>query len=157
MATRKTNRGQVIDMDALISSSNPRSSAVGNMGTNATGDKLGPGGTIKQKSEDRVREYYEKNPRSSTSKQSLKGTMPQTDASNVRKQDVPKTAKTEKENARVTKRDVDTKREQMKKELIPDVAEPDEFDAPMEPLGYKEVEQENGDIELVPYYKEEDA
>ena len=26
-----------------------------------------------------------------------------------------------------------------------------------EPLGFKEVEQPNGDIEMVPYYTEEDA
>ena len=34
--------------------------------------------------------------------------------------------------------------------------EPDEFAAP-QPLGYKEVEQPNGDFEMVPYYDEEDA
>lgn len=158
MATRRTNRGQVIDMDALVSGSNPRSSAIGNMGINAKGDKLGPGGTIKQKSEDRVREYYQNNPRSSTSKQSLKGKMPSQE-NTVSKQDAPKTAKTAQENTRVTRAQVEERKEQIKREIKPDpIVEPDEFDAPggVEPLGYKEVELPNGDIEMVPYYREED-
>jgi len=39
------------------------------------------------------------------------------------------------------------------------IAEPDEFGAPddLEPLGYKEVELPNGDIQMVPYYNEDDA
>lgn len=51
------------------------------------------------------------------------------------------------------------------KTLRPDVVTPsqvvdnglEEFDAPQEPLGYKEVELENGNIQMVPYYKEEDS
>jgi hypothetical protein len=36
------------------------------------------------------------------------------------------------------------------------VVEPEEFDAPAEPVGYREVELPNGDIEMVPVYKSED-
>jgi len=43
-------------------------------------------------------------------------------------------------------------------ELTPEPEAPlgESFDED-EPLGYKEVEQPNGDIEMVPYYNEEDA
>jgi hypothetical protein len=43
-------------------------------------------------------------------------------------------------------------------DIPPEVNEPDEFDAPegTEPLGFKEVELPNGDIDMVPYYREED-
>lgn len=155
MATRRTNRGQLIDLDALMASAKPNSSAVGNMGVNAKGDKLGPGGVIQQKSEDRVREHYRNNPKSSST-QSLKGTVPEMSGT-VRKTDAPKTATTAKENVRVTPEQIEAKRKQMQQELQPDlIQEPDEFSAPIEPLGYKEVELPNGDIEMVPYYREED-
>jgi hypothetical protein len=55
------------------------------------------------------------------------------------------TAETLKEN----------KRTRNKREQVP-VAQPDEFNAPQEPLGYREVQLPNGDIEMVPYYREED-
>ena len=35
-------------------------------------------------------------------------------------------------------------------------SEPEEFDAPQEPVGYKEVTLPNGDIEMVPIYKKDD-
>ena len=159
MATRRTNRGQIIDMDAIIASAKPTSSAVGNMGVNAKGDKLGPGGRIVQKSEDRVRDHYKNNPRSSNPRQSLKGAMPDAPQTKVDKTTEPKTAKTARENVRVTEEQVIQKREELKQEIQPDLpAEPEEFDAPddLEPLGYREVELPNGDIEMVPYYKETD-
>lgn len=160
MATRKTNRGAIIDMDALVAQAKPQEKAVGNMGVNAQGDKLGPGGSVMQKSEDRVRDHYKNNPRSSNSRQSLKGAMPDTLSTKVDKTSEPKTAKTARENVRVTQQQVAQREQEIKQELaaqvdtIPD--EPEEFDAPIEPLGYKEVELPNGDIEMVPYYKEDD-
>ena len=158
MATRRTNRGQIIDMDAIIASAKPTSSAVGNMGVNAKGDKLGAGGRIVQKSEDRVRDHYKNNPRSSNPRQSLKGAMPDSAQTKVDRTTEPKTAKTARENVRVTEEQVIQKREELKQEIQPDLpAEPEEFDAPdnLEPLGYREVELPNGDIEMVPYYKDD--
>ena len=151
MAIRRTNKGVSIDMDALISASNAQTPAVGNMGVNAKGDLLGQGGQVVKRNEDRVREYYRKNPRSSTANKSLKGDIASKltpDENTAPPVQQPKTAKTSKENVRT------------KKETAPKpqpVVEPEEFDAPdLEPLGYKEVEQPNGDIEMVPYYKTDD-
>ena len=73
MVQRKTNKGQVIDMDALIAAQGDRP-AVGNAGTDAHGNVLGPNGEIITPSEERVRAYYEDNPMSSTAQQSIKGT-----------------------------------------------------------------------------------
>lgn len=130
MATRKTNRGASIDIDALIAKHNPSSPAVGNMKINAKGDQLGANGEVVKKNEQRVREYYRDNPKSST-RTSLKDS-----------RDAPSLPQAKKPA----------------KPDMPVIDEPDEFDAPSEaePLGYKEVEMPNGDIEMVPYYKEEE-
>ena len=50
MVQRKTNRGQVIDMDALIAQQGDRP-AMGNAGTDAHGNVLGPNGEIETNSE----------------------------------------------------------------------------------------------------------
>ena len=148
MVQRRSNRGQVIDFDKLISQQGDRP-AMGNMGVDAKGNKLGPGGVVVQSNEDRVRKYLKDNPAVSKDKVSLKGSTPSVDI-NAATKDV-KTAKTAAENVRTSK-------------LKPDpepVVEPDEFGEPeevppMEPLGYKEVMMPNGDIEMVPYYDEDD-
>lgn len=144
MTIKRSNRGVQIDFDALMAKAG-ESTAVGNMRVNAHGDVLGPGGQIVQTNEDRVRAYYKNNPRSSTST-SLKGNAPsQKLQPDVNPAEV-KTAATAKENVRTQK-------------VVPDsapVAEPEEFDAPQEPVGYKEVTLPNGDIEMVPIYKKDD-
>lgn len=143
MTIKRTNRGVSIDFDALMAKAGD-STAVGNMRVNAQGDVLGKGGEIVQKNEERVRAYYKNNPRSSTSA-SLKGETP---AQKLQPDTVatgaPKTAATAKENVRTAKPAPEP------------VAEPDEFDAPNEPIGYREVELPNGDIEMVPVYKSDD-
>jgi hypothetical protein len=167
MATRKSNRGQSIDMEAMIAA-NKQTRAVGNMRVNAGGDLIGAGGEIVKKNEERVREYYTNNPRSSTSKQSLKGKKATLEPDAVDTAMQPKTAKTAKENVRTAEEPkvTDTVEEILKdkksakaKPAPAPVEEPDEFAAPedLEPLGFKEVELPNGDIEMVPYYREEDA
>ena len=45
MVQKRTNRGNMIDMDALMLK-NEEEIALGNMKVNARGDKLGPGGKI---------------------------------------------------------------------------------------------------------------
>ena len=141
MTIKRSNRGIPIDFDALMAKAGSDLTAVGNMRVNAQGDVLGPNGTVVQKNEDRVRAYYKNNPRSSTASASLKGEMP----AQKLQPDTPapaevKTAKTAKENVRTA----------------PPVVEPEEFDAPVEPIGYKEVTQPNGDIEMVPVYKKDE-
>lgn len=141
MTIKRSNRGVPIDFDALLAKAGD-STAVGNMRVNAQGDVLGKGGEIVQKNEDRVRAYYKNNPRSSTAS-SLKGDTPTQKLQPDTTQPLaPKTAATAKENVRTAK-SVST-------------VEPDEFDAPAEPVGYREVELPNGDIEMVPVYKSED-
>lgn len=165
MTIRKSNRGQSIDMEALIAA-NKESPAVGNMKVNARGDVMGPGGEITQANEDRVRAYYQDNPSSSTSQVSIKGEMPGVIA---QADDImePKTAKTAKENKRKEQAEpsvLDTV-EEVLVDKIEAVTEPEEFAEPEtveavaddnEPLGWREVEQPNGDIEMVPYYEEDD-
>ena len=144
MAQSKTNRGQIIDMEALIAAQGDRP-AMGNAGTDAHGNVLGPDGKIETPAEERVRAYYEDNPMSSTAQQSLKGNQPQAEFTQEDNLQEVKTAQTAKENKRTAKAKPDT---QTKKE--PETKEP-------EPLGYKEVELPNGDIDMVPYYTEEEA
>lgn len=147
MTIRRTNKGASIDIDALISQAPKHSPAVGNMKVNAKGDLLGPSGEIVKTNEQRVREFYQEHPSASTSTASLKGRKPAPDhdsAGTVVAE--PKTANTQKENLRT----------QPKPEPV---AEPEEF-APaqgVEPVGYKEIELPNGDIEMVPVYKDTDT
>ena len=54
---RKTHKGQYIDMETL-SQNNEKSIAMGNMGVNAKGDKIGPGGRVLQTSQQRTRSHY---------------------------------------------------------------------------------------------------
>ena len=79
---------------------------------------------------------------------SLKGSQPEQESvepSNVVEE--PKTAKTAKEN----------KRTAIKPDTTPEPTPPEgeTFDE-QEPLGFKEVELPNGDIEMVPYYTEDE-
>lgn len=141
MTTYRSNKGVSIDFDSLVSASSKHSSALGNMRVNANGDVLGPNGAIVQKNEDRVRAYYKNNPRSSTAGVSLKGDAP----SQKLTPDSPNPAEVKTAN---------TARENVRTAPAP-VAEPEEFDAPAEPVSYREVELPNGDIEMVPVYKNE--
>lgn len=145
MAIRISNKGVPVDMDALMAA-NKNVSALGNMRVNASGDVINSRGEIVQRNEDRVRAYYKNNPKSSTGAASLKNKLtPKDVAESVPGDASVPTAETLKEN----------KRTRNKREQVP-VAQPDEFNAPQEPLGYREVQLPNGDIEMVPYYREED-
>jgi hypothetical protein len=129
MAIKRSNRGNPIDIDALRAQAPKQSPAVGNMRVNAAGDRLGKGGKIVERNEERVRKQYANTQSSSSDSVSIKGP--------ARKSTLPV------DNAQPTP--------------APPVAEPDEFEAPVEPIGYKEVEDADGNIEMVPYYREEDA
>ena len=152
MVQRKTNKGQIIDMDALIAQQGDRPA----MGTDAHGNVLGPDGKVETPSEERVRAYYEDNPMSSTGQQSLKGNQPQAEFTSEDNLQEVQTAKTAKENVRTAKAKPDTKQkpEQSVSQQMQDEIEP--ITKP-KPLGYKEVELPNGDIDMVPYYTQEEA
>jgi hypothetical protein len=147
MATRRTNRGQTIDFDALFNA-NKNVPAVGNMKVNANGDIIDSKGKVVKKKEDRVREYYRDNPKSSTAGVSLKGEQPKLKADPV------------PQKSTVTKQQVDAKRAQMEQEIStpePTAPEGENFDdavVDQEPIGYKEVHLPSGDIEMVPIYRE---
>lgn len=57
MANRKTYRGKLIDMEAL-QRQNEKTTAMGNMGVNAKGDKLGNGGKVVEPANSRSRTHY---------------------------------------------------------------------------------------------------
>ena len=57
MVQRRTNKGVIIDMEALLAQ-NSDEPAMGNMKVNAKGDVLGKNGEIIQTAEDRARAYY---------------------------------------------------------------------------------------------------
>ena len=139
MTDKKSNRGVIVDMESLIAAQGDQP-AVGNMGVNANGDVLGPNGEIIQKAEDRVRAYYEENPKSSTAKTTLKGPMPdqpiqdETDA-----QPELKTAEAQK-----------TEQDQSVMNAVETPAEEER-----KVISYKEVELPNGDIEMVPVYEDD--
>ena len=152
MVQRKTNKGQVIDMDALIAAQGDRP-AVGNAGTDAHGNVLGPNGSVETPAEERVRAYYEDNPMASTAQQSIKGSTPQVEFTQEDNLQEVKTSKTAKENVRTAKVKPDT---QPIKQPEPEAPQGESFDEE-EPLGFKEVELPNGDIEMVPYYTQEEA
>lgn len=149
MVQRRTNRGQVIDFDKLIKSSDSERPAIGNMGTDGQGNKLGAGGRVIQSKEDRVRAYYADLEEKSVSQKSLKGAMPDTAVDTSEPAPEVKTAKTAAENVRTAPQPTPA----------PEAPLGEDFDdhIEQEPLGYKEVELPNGDIEMVPYYREEDA
>jgi len=97
---RRTAKGVVINIDDIIASS-PSTTAVGNMGVNARGDKLGKGGEIEQTREQRTRAYYKDHPQASNRKVSLKGEMKSAFEPDTLGME-PKTSKTGRENFRAT-------------------------------------------------------
>ena len=58
--TYRTANGKQINMDSLLAA-NEREIAVGNMGVNARGDLLGPGGTIEKTKDKVMQDYYKLN------------------------------------------------------------------------------------------------
>ena len=139
MVKRTSNKGQVIDIDSLIAQ-NPETPAMGNMRVNAKGDTLGPNGEVVQRSEDRVRAYYQENPKSSTAKSSLKGPMP--DQPESTQSDLTPEVKTAQ--AQKTEQD---------QSVMNAVQEPVQEERTI--AGYKEVEDADGNIEMIPVYEDD--
>tara|TARA_B100000902_G_scaffold399690_1_gene471850 strand:+ start:2612 stop:3088 length:477 start_codon:yes stop_codon:yes gene_type:complete len=153
MVARKSNKGVVIDMESLLAQSGDER-AVGNMNVNARGDVVGAQGEIIQKAEDRVKAYYEANPKSSTAQQSLKGAMPDT-PEQVQSDMAPelKTAEAEKTEASQSVMDqVDPASVPAPETIQEEVSKVDENRTV---VSYKEVELPNGDIEMVPVYEDD--
>ena len=139
MVDKKSSRGVIVDMEALIAA-NSDAPAVGNMGVNANGDVIGKNGEIIQKAEDRVRAYYEDNPLSSTAKTTLKGPMP----------DQPITEETDAQPELKTAESQKTEQDQSVMNAVETPAQEER-----KVISYKEVELPNGDIEMVPVYEDD--
>jgi hypothetical protein len=172
MTVRRTSKGKIIDIDAMIKAQEDVV-AVGNMNVNARGDKLGPGGQVIQTAEERVREEYENNPPGQTMENvSLKGNQPtkvdfDPGASNL--DPTPKTAKTaEAEQRAVERKEKEQKKEEASIKPDPVVKTPapqyadreatttiDTTSKKEEPK-FKEVELPNGDFEMIPIDEWED-
>ena len=144
MVQRRTNKGVVIDMEALLAQ-NSDEPAMGNMRVNAKGDVIGKNGEIIQTAEDRARAYYTENPKSSTAKSTLKGAQP----------DQPAQTESELEPEVKTAEAEKTEANQSVIDQVDPASVPEEK-KDREPVGYKEVEFPNGDIEMVPIYDDED-
>lgn len=168
---RRTAKGRIINIDDVIAAA-PHATAVGNMGVNAQGDEIGPGGEVTKTREQRTRAYYKDHPQSSNRKVSLKGDMPgqmtQTGSGDFAGLK-PDTADTGKENVRTSAESVDGFDDDPDnpanfEDAEPVAPEPEEFDDVKlppeeelpEPTGYREVEQENGDIVMQPYWDDDD-
>ena len=144
MVQRRTNKGVIIDMEALLAQ-NSDEPAMGNMRVNAKGDVIGKNGEIIQTAEDRARAYYTENPKSSTAKSTLKGAQP----------DQPAQTESELEPEVKTAEAQKTEANQSVIDQVDPASVPEEK-KDREPVGYKEVELPNGDIEMVPIYDDED-
>lgn len=169
MTVRRTSKGKIIDIDAMIKSQEDNI-AVGNMNVNARGDKLGPGGQVIQSAEERVREQYENNPPAPTVDDvSLKGNQPTKvdfDPGESKLDPTPKTVKTAQAEQRAEER----KKKEEKVSIQPDkvetpapkYADRDEatttIDTTPKAEGpkFKEVELPNGDFEMIPIDEWED-
>ena len=153
MVQKRTRNGQIIDFDAMLAAGQ-KERAIGNMDVNAKGDVVKAGEVVKT-NEDRVREYYETVKEVAQEQVSLKGASPETSGKLKPDATTPevKTANTQKENVRTA-----PKQEAPAPTPTPEPEAPlgESFDE-QEPLGFKEVELPNGDIEMVPYYTEEDS
>ena len=143
MVQRRTNKGVVIDMEALLAQ-NSDEPAMGNMRVNAKGDVIGKNGEIIQTAEDRARAYYTDNPKSSTAKSTLKGAQP----------DQPAQTESEMEPEVKTAEAEKTEANQSVIDQVDPASVPEEK-KDREPVGYKEVELPNGDIEMVPVYEDD--
>ena len=145
MVQRRTNKGVIIDMEALLAQ-NSDEPAMGNMKVNAKGDVLGKNGEIIQTAEDRARAYYTENPKSSTANSTLKGAQP----------DQPAQTDSEMEPEVKTAEAQKTEANQSVIDQVDPASVPAQADEERTPVGYKEVELPNGDIEMVPIYDDED-
>jgi hypothetical protein len=144
MVQRRSRQGKVIDFESLLASQGEER-AMGNMPINAQGDVLGPNGEVIQKAEDRARAYYKDNPKSSTAQTSLKGAMP----------DVSNQTETKAEPELKTAEAQKTEADQSVMNAVEPAPEQPTLTEQRKIVGYKEVEQPNGDIEMAPIFEDD--
>ena len=135
--------------------------AIGNMRVNARGDLLGPGGEVIKTADERAREHYKNSDSSVDNAVSVKSTQPITaDPGVASGGPEPKTAKTAKAEQKIQP-DPEPVIEKQQNEIDPEVAVKTAIAKnkaqaqSKEPLGYKEVELPNGDIDMVPIFEDD--
>ncbi len=168
MSKHITSKGKVIDMESIIAQQGD-SVAIGNMRVNAKGDLLGPGGKVIKTADERAREFYKNSDSSVDQQVSVKSTQPVSgdfDPTSGAPVDV-KTADTgkaeakskAKEQVKVKPDPVEPEKQQKEKDaeqvLKTTIAKNKAQAQSKEPIGYKEVELPNGDIEMVPIFEDD--
>ena len=167
MSKHLTSKGKVIDMESIIAQQG-ESPAIGNMSVNGKGDLIGPGGQIIKTADQRARDHYKNVDGSESEQVSIKNAQPSFGGVNAEPSDLSpevKTAATGKSEAKV-KPDPVVKEEPAKEVKMQEeksaqevtekqVAKSKAQAQSKEPIGYKEVELPNGDIEMVPLFEDD--
>ena len=168
MSKHLTSKGKVIDMESIIAQQGD-APAIGNMPVNGKGDLIGPGGQIIKTADQRARDHYKNVDGSESEQVSIKNAQPAFGGVNAEPSDLSpevKTAATGKSEAKV-KPDPVVKQEPVKEEVKmqeekdveeltkTQVAKSKAQAQSKEPIGYKEVELPNGDIEMVPIFEDD--
>jgi len=167
MSKHLTSKGKVIDMESIIAQQGD-APAIGNMSVNGKGDLIGPGGQIIKTADQRARDHYKNANGSESGQVSIKNAQPSFSGVNAEPSDLSpevKTAATGKSEAKVQPDPV------VKKEPVEPIKMQEEKDVEeltktqvakskaqaqsKEPIGYKEVELPNGDIEMVPLFEDD--
>ena len=167
MSKHLTSKGKVIDMESIIAQQGD-APAIGNMSVNGKGDLIGPGGQIIKTADQRARDHYKNVDGSEAEQVSIKNAQPSFGGVNAEPSDLSpevKTAATGKSEAKV-KPDPVVKEEPAKEVKMQEeksaqevtekqVAKSKAQAQSKEPIGYKEVELPNGDIEMVPIFEDD--
>ena len=170
MSKHLTSKGKVIDMESIIAQQGD-APAIGNMSVNGKGDLIGPGGQIIKTADQRARDHYKNVDGSESEQVSIKNAQPSFGGINAEPSDMAPEVKTEatgKTEAKVKKVQPDPV---VKEEPVEEVKMQEEKSAQevtekqvakskaqaqsKEPIGYKEVELPNGDIEMVPIFEDD--
>ena len=167
MSKHLTSKGKVIDMESIIAQQGD-APAIGNMPVNGKGDLIGPGGQIIKTADQRARDHYKNVDGSESGQVSIKNAQPSFSGVNAEPSDLSpevKTAATGKSEAKIQPdpvvkeepaKEVKMQEEKSAQEVTEkQVAKSKAQAQSKEPIGYKEVELPNGDIEMVPIFEDD--
>ena len=166
MSKHLTSKGKVIDMESIIAQQGD-APAIGNMSVNGKGDLIGPGGKIIKTADQRARDHYKNVDGSESEQVSIKNAQPSFGEVNVEPSDLSPEVKTQSTGKAESKiapdpvvkeepKDVAMQEEKSAQEVTEQqVAKSKAQAQSKEPIGYKEVELPNGDIEMVPLFEDD--
>ena len=166
MSKHLTSKGKVIDMESIIAQQG-ESPAIGNMPVNGKGDLIGPSGQVIKTADQRARDHYQNVDGTESENVSIKTAQPSFGEVNATPSDLSPEVKTEataKAESKVTPdpvvkepvKEVKMQEEKSVEDLTKkQVAQSKAQAESKEPIGYKEVELPNGDIEMVPMFEDD--